>query len=137
MFKSLMKTGNQPLVTPERMPQETTARPAALRRPAVRISETDAAFDLQADMPGVKPDAVEVVVERGILTLRGTASPAQPERAESIWREFDGGTFERTFELPAGIDADGITATTANGQVRLTLPKQKAAQPRRIEVKMA
>ncbi len=135
MFKSLMKPASQSVATPERMPAETERQPTAMRRPVVRITENDTAFDMVADFPGVKADAVEVVVERGVLTMRGTAEAPRPDKGELIWREYDAGTFERSFELPAGIDADGITATTRNGQVRLTLPKQKEAQPRRIAVK--
>lgn len=137
MFKSLMKPTSANVVTPERLPQEPIPAPAALRRPAVRIAEHDAAFDLVADLPGVKADAVEVTIERGVLTLRGSAASRRPDQGEQLWSEFDAGIFERSFELPAGIDADHITATTSNGQVRLTLPKQKTAQPRRIAVTTA
>lgn len=145
MFKSLQKTGSDAaqktgthaVVTPQRLPQAQDREDAVLRRPAMRINETDTTFELVADMPGVTAETVEVTLERGVLTLRGTAPTIRPEQSEPLWREFAAGAFERSFELPAGIDPNGITATTRHGQVRLSLAKEKAVQPRRIAVTTA
>lgn len=134
MLKNLLKTSTDPLVTPERMGEPPSA---VLRRPALRISETDTGYQLVADMPGVTADLLTISIEGGTLTLRGTAPAMGPDQGEPVWREYEPGTFERTLELPAGIATDGITATTSNGQVRMSLPKEKAVQPRRIPVTSA
>lgn len=106
--------------------------------PAVDILEEKDRFVLRADVPGVNPDAIEISMEKGILTVAG-------ERREEANVEFDGlkriervsGRFRRRFTLPEVADADNITAKTANGILEVTIPKQPEVQPRRIAVQAA
>lgn len=131
MFGSLLKPAANTSLVPERV---DAATPGPLRRPAVRIHESDTSYDLAADMPGVPSSAVEIIIDKGVLTLRGKSLAKVPLQGESLYREYESGTFERSFELPNSIDADGIHARSLHGQVLVTLPKMKAAQPRRIPV---
>lgn len=106
--------------------------------PAVDILEDKDRFVLRADVPGVDPDAIEISMEKGILTLAG-------ERREESTEVFDGlkriervnGRFRRRFTLPEAADADNITARSANGILEVTIPKQPEVQPRRITVQAA
>jgi HSP20 family protein len=106
--------------------------------PAVDILEDKDRFVLRADVPGVDPDAIEISMEKGILTLSG-------ERREESTEAFDGlkriervnGRFRRRFTLPEAADADNITARSANGILEVTIPKQPEVQPRRITVQAA
>ncbi len=101
----------------------------------VDIHESADALVVTADMPGVDDAGVEVTVDRGILLIKGVADGRSPEGFKPIYQEYEAGAYERSFRLPDTIDADRISATIANGVLRVTLPKQKAAQPRKIAVK--
>jgi HSP20 family molecular chaperone IbpA len=131
MLSALMKTKEQPVA---KTAQTSDRSPLPIRRPAVSIDETDTAYILIADMPGVAAEQVEVNIDKGVLTLRGSAAPVRPDGYEPLYREYIEAAFERRFELPAEVDIDGINATTRHGRVQLTLPKVKAVQPRRITV---
>lgn len=106
--------------------------------PAVDVLEEKDRFLIRADVPGVEPDAIEISMDKGILTLSG-------ERQEEKQEEFDGrkriervsGKFRRRFTLPDAADAEGITARTSNGILEVSIPKQAEVQPRRIAVQVA
>lgn len=110
---------------------------APLFRPATDIFETDDGVVLVADMPGVGPADIDVTLERGVLTIRGHAQPPAPEGYRQAYGEYVAGDYERVFTLSENIDQDDIRATTANGVLRLELPKAAGAKPKRIEVKAA
>jgi HSP20 family molecular chaperone IbpA len=99
--------------------------------PAVDVFENADEILVIADVPGVPSEAIDVRVEDGTLTLQ-TKRPADGERA--IHRELDGVDYARSFRIPAGIDAAGITAETKRGTLLVRLPKSAAAKPRKIAV---
>ncbi|MFW6154071.1 MAG: Hsp20/alpha crystallin family protein [Planctomycetota bacterium] len=100
--------------------------------PPTDIRETNEAIVLTADMPGVKPDGVEITLDNGVLTVRGTV--AEDSRREgAVYAEYDVGNYRRSFSVPDAIDHDGIEATVNNGVLTLTLPRKQPRQ-RRIEV---
>jgi HSP20 family molecular chaperone IbpA len=103
--------------------------------PRVDIRETEAAVLLVADMPGVDETSVNIDLEGSELTIKGGYLPKAPEGYTATYREYRSGNYERTFTLGDTIDRDGIKATVSNGVLRLTLPKAKEAQPKRIAVK--
>jgi len=103
--------------------------------PAVDIKETDKAFIITADVPGVDPKDIEVNMENGVLTIRGERKEEKEEEKEGYKRiERVRGTFYRRFTLPDTADAEKISAKSRNGVLEITIPKQEKVQPRKIEV---
>jgi HSP20 family protein len=105
--------------------------------PPVDIFEQDNEIRIMAELPGVKPEHVKLSVEGNVLTLSGAKEQEAEEQAERVHRyERTYGAFERTFTLPATIDAGGIKATYAHGVLTVTLPKVERAKPRQIQVEL-
>jgi HSP20 family protein len=105
--------------------------------PSVDIQEFDARFQLYIDLPGVDPDAVDITLDNGVLTISGErSSPAAPEGEHMVNRrsERGHGRFHRRFILPDTVDADNVKANGRNGVLEISIPKQAKAQPRRIKV---
>ena len=103
--------------------------------PRVDIVEEPGRFVLYADLPGVDPQEVEVLMDKGILSIRGerrTEINAQTDRYSRIERRY--GSFHRRFALPDSADADGITANGRNGVLEISIPKRPETTPRRIQV---
>lgn len=104
--------------------------------PAVDIKEEENQFLLVADIPGVDPKDIEVHMENGILTIKGERESEKKTEREGYKRiERQHGVFYRRFTMPEGVDPEGIDANSNNGVLTVTIPKQEAAQPRRISVK--
>jgi len=103
--------------------------------PRVDIRETDTEVVLVADMPGVDETSVSIDLEGSELTLRGKFLPKAPAGYSLTYEEYESGDYERSFTLGDTIDRDGIKAAVKDGILRLTLPKAKETQPKRIEVK--
>jgi len=110
-----------------------TREPDRYLVPAVDIYETDDGLTLVADVPGVETDGLDIRVEEGILTIRGTSTWA--ERQNTSWREFEVVDYYRQFRLNDQVDHEKISAALANGVLTLQLPKAAKAKPRQIEVK--
>ncbi len=105
-------------------------------RPAVDIKEEDDRFVIYADLPGVKPEDIEVTMEHGVLTLRGERYEENTDEREGYKRvERVRGGFYRRFSLPDTADAERIEAHGKNGVLEITLPKHEKEQPRKITVK--
>lgn len=103
--------------------------------PAVDIKEEENQFLLIADIPGVDPKDIEVHMENGILTIKGERESEKKTKREGYKRiEREHGVFYRRFTMPEGVDPEGIEAKSNNGVLTVTIPKQEAAQPRRISV---
>lgn len=103
--------------------------------PAVDIKETDSAFVITADIPGVDPKDIEVNMENGMLTIKGERQEEKEEEKEGYKRiERVRGTFYRRFSLPDTADADKISAKSKHGVLEITIPKQEKVQPRKIAV---
>lgn len=101
--------------------------------PDVDILESEDAILLHADLPGVKPDDVDIDLREGILTL--TAKVERPESQQRlIYREYEIGGYQRRFTVGERIDAGKINAQFDNGVLTLTLPKAEEAKPRKIKI---
>lgn len=103
--------------------------------PAVDIIECSDRLMLIADMPGVKSDGLEIMYERGQLTLLGRVQPRRGENESYLAREYGVGDFSRAFQIGDGIDAARIEAELRDGVLTVHLPKQAKLMPRRIAVK--
>ena len=108
---------------------------AAAWVPAVDVFEDANAIRIVAEVPGVSPDAVKISHENNVLTIQGTKQHVAEERSEQVHRyERSYGAFQRSFTLPATVDANGIKATYEHGVLTVTLPKVEQARPRQIRV---
>ena len=103
--------------------------------PAVDIVEEKDRYVLRADVPGVKPEDIDVNMENGILSVSGERHDESTEEAEGMRRvERVSGRFYRRFNLPDTADAEEISAKSANGILEVLIPKQAEIQARRIAV---
>jgi HSP20 family protein len=103
--------------------------------PAVDVFEEADSIRINAELPGVKPEDIDISVEGNLLTIRGTKQQETEEKTERVHRyERMYGAFERSFTLPASVDPQNIKASYDNGVLTVTLPKSEKAKPRRIEV---
>jgi HSP20 family molecular chaperone IbpA len=116
-------------------PGTSRVAPATFR-PDVDIAETPEAFVITADVPGAKAEGVDVRVERGVLTLRAEVQPRE-RGGRALLREYGVGSYERTFRVGDGIDAEAISAVLKDGVLTLTLPKARSVRPRSIKVQTA
>ena len=113
----------------------STLRPDSI---PVDVLEQDAAFEVRASVPGVKPEDVEVTVENNVLTLKGEKKLPTDVKEEQFRRvERDYGTFSRSFTLPNFVDAGKVTAEFKNGVLTVKLPYREEAKPRTINVEVA
>jgi HSP20 family protein len=103
--------------------------------PRVDIKEEAERFVILADLPGIDPEHVEVLMDKGILSIKGERSSEAVEQSERFSRiERRYGSFHRRFALPDTADAEGITASGHNGVLEIVIPKRPQATPRRIQV---
>lgn len=108
------------------------ARPVL--RPAADVFETDTAWLIRLDMPGVASETTEITVEDRILTVSGTNTLALPESAKALHTEFAIANYRRSFSITDAVDTDGISAQVRNGVVTVTLPKAQRLKPRKIAI---
>lgn len=104
--------------------------------PRLNLREDNDNYYVQALIPGVEPEKLDISANQQNITIAGERAEAQAQQ-DSFWhrRERGGGSFLRTLELPVAIDADNVAAQFKNGVLELTLPKSAEQRPRRIEVK--
>jgi HSP20 family protein len=111
---------------------------ATVWTPRVDVEETAKEILVKADLPGVDPKDVEVTVAEGALILKGEKKEAKEETTKNYHRvERFVGQFYRAIPLPAGADAEKVTATSSKGVITVTIPKTPEAQPKTIAVKAA
>lgn len=105
--------------------------------PAVDVRENDQELRLDVEIPGMRPDDVEITAENGILTVRGEKRGERKEGDEQsryhvVERSY--GSFSRSFQLPQGLDESKIEADCENGILSIHIPKAALPQPRKIQI---
>jgi HSP20 family protein len=105
--------------------------------PAVDIRETEQELCLELELPGIKPEQVELTAENGVLTVKGEKRSERKEGNENdryhvVERAY--GSFMRSFQLPQGIDESKIQADYNNGILSIHIPKAALPQPHRIQI---
>jgi HSP20 family protein len=104
--------------------------------PRVNVAETDTAFEVSVDLPGMKPEDFSVELKEGHLWITGERRQETEEKGKTYHRvERQYGRFQRVIPLPAAVNPDKIEAEYKDGVLRITLPKDESAQPKRIPVK--
>ncbi len=104
-------------------------------RPLVNIIETEDGLTLIADIPGAVKESLDINVEKGVLTITAPVSHNMP--GQSVYTEFELGSYYRQFSIPEVLDNEKAKADLANGILTLHVPKMEAAKPRKIEIKVA
>lgn len=108
-----------------------------LRAPEADVVETEKEIQVQMEMPGMKPEQIDVGLENNVLTISGEKQQERTEGDErSTWHltERRYGRFSRSFVLPRDVEADGIQAHFEDGVLTVVVPKSERARRRRIEV---
>ena len=107
--------------------------------PRVDIREDEQRFVILADIPGVDPAQIEVIMDKGVLTIKGersdglaTGNGGQDGKFTRVERAR--GVFHRRFALPDSADAEGITANGKLGVLEIVIPKKALEAPRRITI---
>jgi HSP20 family protein len=97
--------------------------------PSVDITETDTAYVVKGEIPGVNKADVKVTVEDGMLTIKGERKMEKEEKGKKFHRiERSYGSFMRSFRLPGDIDESKIKADFKDGMINVTLPKSEKAK---------
>ena len=105
-------------------------------RPAIDVVREDGNLVVRADVPGIKPEEVEIEVENDILTVSGKHEEEKEEKGKDyLRRERRVGSFSRSLALPPGVDAKKIEAKTHDGVVEVTIPLPKEPEKKRVQIK--
>ncbi len=108
--------------------------------PPVDLVERNGGYELQAELPGLSEDQIEVKLSNGMVTIKGEKSSERIEDEDDYHlRERSFGSFQRSFRVPADVDPDKIAARFEKGVLKVTLPKSESAieNERKIKVKAA
>jgi HSP20 family protein len=103
--------------------------------PAMDLLETDDAFVLRADLPGMTESDVNIELEDNVLTVSGERKAEHDDKREGYLRvERAFGTFSRSLTLPKGVDPEGVTASFERGVLEVRIPKPEQRKPRKIAI---
>jgi HSP20 family protein len=108
--------------------------------PAVDVVESEKAYEVTAELPGMDEKNIEIKVANGVLTMKGEKQEQKEEKKKDYYlQERYYGSFERCFEIPETVDTDKIEATFKKGVLAVTLPKKAESQKpaKKVEVKAA
>ena len=104
--------------------------------PSVDIYENKDHIVMEAELPGMRPEDVDISIENNVLTLHGERKFEKKDEQDNFHRvERSYGSFTRSFTLPPTVTSENIDASFDNGVLKLTLAKREEAKPRRIEIK--
>ena len=119
--------------------EQSTQRtePQFTLRPLVDIFENERGITLQADLPGVTNDRLNLQVDKDTLRVTGEAAIGTPEDMEALWAEVRSTRYERSFALSSELDTEKISAQMKNGVLTIDIPKRAEVQPRNVEVRVA
>ena len=115
--------------------QQGASAPAAWT-PAIDVVQDGGDLVVRAELPGAKPEDVEITVHNGVLTLSGRVQEERQEESGGyLVRERRSGSFRRSLQLPQGVDEDAISARFESGILEVTIRGAAAAQePRRVQI---
>jgi HSP20 family protein len=99
------------------------------------VTTSDDALTIEAALPGIKPEDVDITLENGTVTISGkTTAERTADEGSYVLQEIRRGNFSRTVTLPTGLEADKARATFENGILRLEIPKAEQVKPRQIKI---
>jgi HSP20 family protein len=130
-----MSTDPRIIAADATQPAVEASEPRHVYTPALDIYESEQGLVLEADLPGVRPEDLEIRVEDNVLHLYGKVTWPVPADARLVHEEVRAEDFYRSFILSEEVDTEQITADFSNAVLKLTLPKAPKARPRKIEVR--
>ena len=99
------------------------------------VTTSEDAVTIEAALPGIKPEDVDITVENGTVRISGkTAEERKADEGSYVLQEIRRGSFSRTVTLPNGLEPDKATATFEHGILRLEIPKAEQLKPRQIKI---
>jgi HSP20 family protein len=102
-------------------------------RPSLELGETESEYKVTVELPGLKPEEVEITVDQGMLTVRGEKTREEKKTEKGVeYSERAYGSFVRKVQLPRSVSSDKISASFDNGVLSVNIPKGEEARPRRI-----
>lgn len=125
------------MTTTQEKPVGERTRTGRTYRPNVDIIERENELVVLADMPGARPDSIDIRFENGTLTIHGKVQCRQPRNLRYLHYEYGVGDFQRSFQVGEAVDAQKISAEFVDGVLTLHLPKVEAARPRKIPVRVS
>ncbi len=123
-----MKTG-----TLQHESRGTVDRTPEFVSPEVNIFETKDGYVVEAEMPGVTKEGLEITLESNQITIVGNRR-VQPLKGEPLLHESQDASYRRVFELDPAVDTARISAKMEQGILTVTLPKSEQVKPRKIKV---
>ena len=109
-------------------------QPASGASFALDIEETETAYQLTADLPGLEKSDIAIDLHENILTISAERKEERGTDGRLLWHERPTGKLSRTVQLPQAVDADAVKATYVNGMLQLTMQKLAATKTRKISV---
>ena len=104
--------------------------------PSIDLSESPTAVEAKIDLPGVKPEEIDIQLNGNVLTISGHREEEKQEKEKTFHRlERRSGDFSRSFTLPCPVEEDEVAAEHRDGVLTITLPKTEEAKTRKIQVK--
>ena len=103
--------------------------------PYTDIHETERAVVVSMEMPGVDRNSIDIRLDKGVLTVKGSIDGKKYESLRPIYSEYNVGNFVRTFTVSTRIDGGAISASVTDGVLTIELPKAAEAVAKRISVK--
>ena len=116
--------------------QQQASATATAWAPALDISERKDAYLVTVELPGLKPEDLDITMEDGLLTIQGErqfTSESSEQQFHRVERRY--GAFRRSITLPAHVMAEGIEASFEDGVLQILVPKAEEAKPKRIQVR--
>ena len=103
--------------------------------PRIDISETDAAYKIEAELPGINQKEIDVKIDNNILTIKGKKEDIKEEKEKNYHlRERYYGAFQRSISLPNNIEPEKIKASFENGVLNISVPQNDKRTPKKIEI---
>jgi HSP20 family protein len=103
--------------------------------PSIDLVREKDRYVLRADVPGIKPDEINIEVDEGVLTISGEHKEEKEEKDEDyVRRERRYGSFSRSMTLPKGVEPDDIEATSKDGVLEVVIPAPKEEQKRAVTI---
>lgn len=113
------------------------SRTSSAWSPQCNAYEDENGLHMEVSLPGVEQQNSEILVENGVLTIKGQRKSEEKSGRTYFVRELEGGEFSRSFNLPTDVDQNKVAATLKQGVLSIHLPKREEAKPRRIMIEAA
>jgi HSP20 family protein len=105
--------------------------------PAVDVHEDENQYTVKADLPGISKDGLDVSITDNVLTIRGERKEQYEKKEKGYWHsERWTGTFLRSLELPAEVDASKVKASFKDGVLELSIPKPEQVKPKQVKIEV-